>query len=253
MNPERQRACRKLDLRHHTLFGCGAHAGNAWPAALAARSQASVVAKSSGVTLAKPARQTGSASAATKAGIGATPVESSTPMPADEQMPMGIERADTDLAGDHRLEDAPRSDEIADRLAIDPRPLSAAIAQQMMAQGVEAGMRMLDRPTDSAREAIFQAAVRRIRTHGQIGAIDRAALRPLHGGDQRRKWHDLGQTQCDRIAAHQHRAAITARPDLFERLRGGIGQVGQRDSISAASKLSSLPYRSMNAIIESPG
>lgn len=70
-------------------------------------------------------------------------------------MPIGIERADIDLARDHRIEDAPRSDEMADRLAIDPRPISSEIAQQMMAQGVEAGMRMLNRPTDSPREAII--------------------------------------------------------------------------------------------------
>src|ERR1700722_18963606 len=65
----------------------------------------------------------------------------------DQQMPIGVERADIDAAVADAVENGARGHEVADHLAIEPGTLLRAEAEQVMAERVEAGMGMGDRPT----------------------------------------------------------------------------------------------------------
>ena len=57
---------------------------------------------------------------------------------ADQIMPIAVKRADIDLAGQHRVEDAARCDQVAAYLAVERRTLRRAVGEKMVAQAMGA-------------------------------------------------------------------------------------------------------------------
>ena len=129
-------------------------------------------------------------------------------MAGDEPVPVGIERAHIDAALAHGIEHVAGGHEIAVHLGIQRRSLARAVGEQMMAEGVEARMRVRDRPACASAEGVLEAPVVRVLTHDQIGAVHRPTGRPRRTRNRRGKRHDRGELERDRIAAHEHRAQI---------------------------------------------
>ena len=145
-----------------------------------------------------------------------------------QHVPVGIERPDVDGAVGHGPEDAPCGDEIADAAPVQARPVAASMGQKMMAQRVEARMRVLDSPADGAAEGVGEGLEGRIVAHDQIGSVDRLTLRPGRGGDGRRQRHDIGNPRGLMYTERSEAAiAVDERP-VSDEFRGGFGEPSWR-------------------------
>ena len=193
----------------------------------------------------------GAPAAATNAGIGVSGVEASTRMPGrqlgrvagDQQVPVGIERADVDapLAHARRARCAP-SRGCRCICAVERRPRRRAVGEQIVAEGVEAGLRMRHRPAGAAAEGVLERAVGRIAAarSDPCGTRARPAGPVGTAGSARRAASTGASSSAIGKAAHEHRPEIGPRPQLLERPRRRVGQVLERHAGIARDALEQL-------------
>ena len=150
--------------------------------------------------------------------------------PSQKLMIIGIERTDVDFARQQALRHATGRHQRADRLPEQPGLPAGAMAQEVVPDGVEARLRVLDRPADAAAEGVGELPERSIGRNGEIGPVHGASV-AARKRRQRRRDRLHGRLRArERVAAHEGEAEVPARPQRLERRRSGMIDIDQRDA-----------------------
>ncbi len=144
-----------------------------------------------------------------------------------QHVPVAVQRPDFDRAVHHALEDTPCRAEIADGAPVEPCLAVASPGKPVMAQRVEARMRVLHGPADGAAKCVGEILVGRVLAHDQVAPVERVSPGPGSGGNGRRQRHDPGNVARDRESAHLHAAEVGAAPEFLERPRRFVGHIGE--------------------------
>src|SRR5215470_3460447 len=100
----------------------------------------------------------------------------------------------------------------------------------MITNGVIAGLRMPDRPTDASAKRVAQTCEGVIRAHDEIGAVSRQSsiARRRGNGCCDETWFPGSRSK--RKPAHEGCAEILARPKRFERRWRGVVNIFERNA-----------------------
>src|SRR5260370_7162075 len=132
---------------------------------------------------------------------------------------IAVKGADIDIAGKKCLDDAPRCRQRPDALTIELPAALPIVWQEVMPEGIIAGMGILDRVSDAPVKGILDREIFRVRPNEKTRGVDGPpGNRRLGGnGSCNRPWR--GGRQRKGKSAHEGTRKISPRPQIRPRKR----------------------------------
>src|SRR5260370_34146463 len=135
---------------------------------------------------------------------------------------IAVKGADIDIAGKKCLDDAPRCSTRPDALTIEVTAALPIVWQEVMPEGIIAGMGILDRVSDAPVKGILDQEICRVRPNEKARGVDGPpGNRSLGGnGSCNRPWR-VGRQRKGK-SAHEGTGKIGARPQIGQWKRKGM-------------------------------